>query len=96
MMTNLLCGLVEREVHCQTNRDQKLKILQKVHLPSLCTTFPMSITMEKKENVVIDYEGSKRLVHIYGVGKIKIWSNKIMVWRVNQGYSLVIVYFNFI
>ena len=47
MMTNLLCGLVERVVHCQTNRDQKLKILQKVHLPSLCTN--LSFTMEPKE-----------------------------------------------
>ena len=25
MMTNLLYGLVEQEVHCQTNRGQKLK-----------------------------------------------------------------------
>ena len=47
MMTNLLCGLVEREVHCQTNRDQKLKILQKLHLPSQCTN--LSFTMEPKE-----------------------------------------------
>ena len=46
MMTNRLCGLVEQKVHCQTNRDQELKILEKVHLPSLCTT--LSFTMEPK------------------------------------------------
>ena len=51
---------------------------------------------KQKKKVVIDYEGSKRLVHIYGVVEIKIWSNKIMVWMVNHGYSLVIVYFDFI
>ena len=64
MMTNLLCGLVEREVHCQTNRGQELKILEKVH--SLCTN--LSFTMEiKRKKVVIDCESSKRLVHIYGI-----------------------------
>ena len=63
-------------------------------------TFPMYKPVfhngTKRKKVVIDYEGSKRLVHIYEVGEIKIWSNKIMVWMVNQGYNLVIVYFNFI
>ena len=44
MMTNLLYGLVEQEVHCQTI---KIKILEKVHLPSLCTN--LSFTMEPKE-----------------------------------------------
>ena len=43
----------------------------------------------------LDYEGSKRLVHIYGVGEKKFGQTKNMVWMVNQGYSLVIVYFDF-
>ena len=71
MMTNLLYGLVEQEVHCQTNRGPKIKILEKVQLPSLCTN--LSFPMEPKEKVVIDCDGRKRLVHIYGVGEIKIW-----------------------
>ena len=47
MMTNLLYGLVEQEVHCQTNRGPKIQILEKVHLPSLCTN--LSFPMEPKE-----------------------------------------------
>ena len=62
MMTNLLCGLVEQKVHCQTNRGQELKILENVHLHSLCTN--LSFTMEQNEKVEIDCESSKRLVHI--------------------------------
>ena len=46
MMTNLLCGLVERKMHYQTNRGQELKILEKMHLPSLCKN--LSFTMEQK------------------------------------------------
>ena len=53
--------------------------------------------MEPKEKVLIDCEGSKRLVHIYGVYEIKKnWSNKIVVWVVNQGFNLVIVYLDFV
>ena len=47
MMTNLLYEVVEQEVHCQTNRGPKIKILEKVHLPSLCTN--LSFPMEPKE-----------------------------------------------
>ena len=57
-------------MHCQTNRGQELKILEKVHLPSLCKN--LSFTMEqKRKKVVIDCESSKRLVHIYGVHENK-------------------------
>ena len=51
-------------------------------------TFPMYKPVfhngTKRKKVVIDYEGSKRLVHIYVVGEMKIWSNKIysMEWSI--------------
>ena len=63
-------------------------------------TFPMYKPVfqngTKKKKVVIDCESSKRLVHIYGVDEIKNWSNKIVVWMVNQGFNLVIVYLDFV
>ena len=94
MMTNLLCGLVEQKVHYQTDRP-RIKNFRKGSL-----TFPMYKRVfhngVKKEKLVMDCEGSKRLMHIYGVYEIKNWSNKILVWMVTQGFNLVIVYLDFV
>ena len=91
MMTNLLCGLVERKVHCQTNRGQELKIQKRCNLPSLCTN--LCFTREPKEKVVIDCESRKRLVHIYEVNlvKQKLWYG----WLIRV-INLVIVYQGFV
>ena len=51
-----------------------MKILEKAHLPSLCQTCLSQRNQKKK--VVIDCEGRKRLVHIYGVGEIKFGETK--------------------
>ena len=55
MMTNLLCGVVERKVQCQTNTVQELTILEKGALT--CPMYkPVFHNGTKKKKVVIDFD----------------------------------------